>query len=97
MWLIYAATSDGISRLGLGPIFASLGLECFRSHLGFDGSRSRPQAYCIETFNTATKWLSKSFVILRVLCLLYLQVRNNGNSNEKCQKSENISTSMRWC
>ena len=38
------AGSDGVSRL----IFASLGLE---------GYRSRSQAYCLDTLNTATIWL----------------------------------------
>ena len=34
--------SDGVSR----PIFASLGLEGFRSSLGMEGYRSRDFEYC---------------------------------------------------
>jgi len=35
---------DGVSRLGLGPLFLSLGLECFRSRLGLERCRSRSRA-----------------------------------------------------
>jgi len=45
--------SDGVSR----PTFASLGLE---------GCRSRSQAYCLETLNTAKIWLKKTSVFQRV-------------------------------
>jgi len=37
-------TGDGVSR----PIFASLGLEGFRSRLGLEGFRSRDFEYCKE-------------------------------------------------
>ena len=45
-----------VSRIVSRPIFASL---------GFEGCRSRSQAYCLETLNIARIWLSKT-VIQRV-------------------------------
>jgi len=49
--------SDEVLRLGLETIFASLGLEGFRSHLAFKGYRSRSQACCLETVNVVRIWL----------------------------------------
>jgi len=37
---------DSVSRLVWRPIFASLGLEDFRSRLGLEGYRSRDFEYC---------------------------------------------------
>jgi len=43
-------------------MFASLDLEGFRTRLGLEGCRSRSQAYCLEIFNIAMIWLSKTSV-----------------------------------
>jgi len=39
----------------------------------------------LETLSIAKKWFIKIYIIQR-FCLLYLQVRNNQNISEKCQK-----------
>jgi len=75
------------SRLVSKPIFASLGLKGFRFSLGLEGYRSRLQAYCLETLNTATTWLGKNSVNQRS-CLLYLQVKNNKSMYENARKSK---------
>jgi len=62
-----------VSRLVSRPIFASLVLVSKVS--GF------------ETLNIAKKCLIKISVIQRFF-LLYLQVKNNPNTSEKCQKFE---------
>jgi len=51
------------------PIFASLGIEGFRSRLGLEGYRSRSQTYCLETWNITRIWLSET-VIQRGFSLL---------------------------
>jgi len=61
------------------PIYASLGLNGFRSCLCHKGCWSRSQAYCLETLNIARIWLSKTSVIQQVFSLLFLQVGNNQN------------------
>jgi len=43
----------------------------------------------LETLNSAKKWFIKISKI-QIFCLLYLQVRNNQNMSEKCQKLEKI-------
>jgi len=45
-------------------------------------------AHCPETLNAATVWLSKTSITQEFFCLLYLQVRNNQNMSDKCQKFE---------
>jgi len=49
-----------VSRIVSRPNFASLDLQGFRSRLGLEGYRSRSQAYCLETLNIASIWLSKT-------------------------------------
>ena len=53
---------DHVSR----PIFKSLDPEGFRSRLCLEGYRSRSQAYCLETWNIASIWLSKTSKLQRV-------------------------------
>jgi len=66
--------------------FLSLGLEGFRSRLGIglEGFRSRDIEYCKEM-------VFQNFYNSTIFCLLYLQVRNNQNTLEKCQKLKNAS------
>jgi len=72
---------DSASR----PLFASLGLESFRSRLGLEDCGSRPQVYCLRLLILRRYGLRK---FQRAFCLLYLQVRNNQSREEKCQKFE---------
>jgi len=63
------------------PISASLSLEGFRSRLGLEDYRLWSQTYCLGTLNTATIWLSKTYLLqllrswntFRLFCV---QVRN---------------------
>jgi len=56
------------------PIFASLGL-------GLEGFRSRDFECCKEMVHL-------NLYSSMIFCLLCLQVRNNQNTSEKCQKFE---------
>jgi len=62
-----------VSRLVSRPIFASLGLEGFRSRLGIEDYRSRSQACCLETMKIARVWLSLSetSVIQQILSVVF--------------------------
>jgi len=66
-----------VSRLVLRPIFASLGLECFKSRLV-------SKTTSLETLNIANKCKSK-ISDPTIFCLLYLQVKNNQNRSENAR------------
>jgi len=89
-WKTVMESQDLVSvlRLIYRPIVVSLGLKCFRSCLGLEGYRSWSRVYCLETLNIARMWVSQTFVIQWVFSLLYLQIKNNQNRSEKCQKFE---------
>ena len=91
---VHALVSDGIS--------VGLVLEthfCESRSQGFQvSSRSRRlqasvAAFCLETLNISKKGLSKTSISF-LLLYLYLQVRNNENSSEKCQKLEKFILQM---
>ena len=72
-------SSDGVSRLGL-DLETSLETHFseFRSRRFQVSSRSRSRRFQV----------SRLWILQRNGCLLYLQVRNNQNISEKCQKLE---------
>ena len=68
-----------ISRFVSRPIFASLGLE---------GYRSRSQSYCLETLKIARIWLSKTFAIQKhfVCCICRQETTITRGGNDRNSK-----------
>jgi len=86
-------SSDIASRLGLGlknrpeTQFCESRSRRFQVRLGLEGYSSQLQAYCLETLNNARMYYALvKLHFNEFISLLYLQVRNNENRWEKCEK-----------